>query len=187
MKIQYRSDHNDTIILEGASEDLNSFKEVETALKTKADINTPNIINAVHTFPNGLIFQNDILKDYEKGVFTPTIIGSTTAGVGTYNLRTGSYIKIGDIVNFTFEVGITNHTGTGNIVFGGLPYICDIYNFNATIFYTNNLTFTYPISAKIQASTSTIVLLQNRTSATNIGVTLDKSFNIGISGFYRTI
>lgn len=187
MKIQYKSDYNNNIILDGSSEDLNSFKEVETVLKTKTDINTPNIINAIHTFQNGIKFQNDILKDYEKGTFTPTIIGSTTAGVGTYNLRIGSYIKIGDIVNFTFEVGITNHTGSGNIIFGGLPYICDSYNFSANITYISNLTFSNQLTAKVQTSTSTILLVQNKTGAATTGVAIDKSFSIGISGFYSAI
>jgi hypothetical protein len=44
------------------------------------------------------------LDDYEEGTFTPTVIGGTTAGTGTYNTQTGSYTKVGRLVSFRLQV-----------------------------------------------------------------------------------
>lgn len=62
------------------------------------------------------------LDDYEEGTFTPTAIGTTTAGTGTYVTRTGRYTKIGDVVTIRIRVGWSAHTGTGNLRISGLPF-----------------------------------------------------------------
>jgi len=62
------------------------------------------------------------LDDYEEGTFTPTIIGKTTAGTGTYSNQTGSYIKVGQIVSIYVRMDWSAHTGTGNMGFAGLPF-----------------------------------------------------------------
>jgi hypothetical protein len=62
------------------------------------------------------------LDDYEEGTFTPTIIGKTSAGTGTYSNQTGSYIKVGQIVSIFIRMDWSAHTGTGNMGFGGLPF-----------------------------------------------------------------
>lgn len=58
----------------------------------------------------------------ETGTFTPTIVGSTTAGVGTYSAQVGFYTKIGRQVTVYGRCAITGHTGTGNMSIGGMPY-----------------------------------------------------------------
>lgn len=62
------------------------------------------------------------LDDYEEGTFTPTAIGTTTAGTGTYVTQTGRYTKIGDVVTIRIRVGWSAHTGTGNLRISGLPF-----------------------------------------------------------------
>jgi hypothetical protein len=62
------------------------------------------------------------LDDYEEGTFTPTIIGKTTAGTGTYSNQTGSYIKVGQLVSIFIRIDWSAHTGTGNMGFGNLPF-----------------------------------------------------------------
>ena len=62
------------------------------------------------------------LDDYEEGTWTPTVSGTGTAGVGTYSIQTGHYIKIGKLVYIRGRIDLTNHTGTGNFVGGGLPF-----------------------------------------------------------------
>jgi hypothetical protein len=62
------------------------------------------------------------LDDYEEGTFTPTIIGKTSAGTGTYSNQTGSYIKVGQMVSIFIRMDWSAHTGTGNMGFGGLPF-----------------------------------------------------------------
>ena len=53
------------------------------------------------------------LDDYEEGTYTPTIVGGTSAGVGTYTVQVGRYTKIGNIVTVSGRVVWTTHTGTG--------------------------------------------------------------------------
>lgn len=62
------------------------------------------------------------LDDYERGSFTPTIVGGTTAGTGTYTTQTGFYIKVGRFVYVNIWIVITAHDGTGQIQITGLPY-----------------------------------------------------------------
>jgi hypothetical protein len=75
----------------------------------------------------GLCFGSDsaaanALDDYEEGTFSPTIIGTTTAGTASYTVQTGAYTKIGRLVNFQFYIVWTGGTGTGDFRVGGLPF-----------------------------------------------------------------
>jgi hypothetical protein len=58
----------------------------------------------------------------EYGTFTPTIIGESTAGAGTYIAQAGNYTKIGRMVHVQGYVDWSAHTGTGNMAIGALPY-----------------------------------------------------------------
>ena len=62
------------------------------------------------------------LDDYEEGTFTPTIIGVTTAGAGTYTSQVGRYTKIGNRVFYHIRLTWTAHTGTGFMRISGLPF-----------------------------------------------------------------
>lgn len=46
--------------------------------------------------------------------YTPTYLGGTTAGVTTYSLQQGQYIRLGNVVLVTGNVTWTASTGTGN-------------------------------------------------------------------------
>lgn len=76
------------------------------------------------TFPATQSASSDAntLDDYEEGIFTPTIVGVTTAGVGTYTAQIGRYTKIGNVVYYRITVTWTAHTGTGNMRVGALPF-----------------------------------------------------------------
>jgi hypothetical protein len=65
---------------------------------------------------------SELLNDYEEGTFTPTVIGATTAGVGTYAVQVGRYTKIGNLVTVQVYLGWGAHTGTGNMRFGNFPF-----------------------------------------------------------------
>ena len=76
------------------------------------------------TFPATQVLSTDpnTLDDYEEGTFTPIIIGTSTAGTGTYSQQFGGYTKIGRQVFFTITITWSAHTGTGNIGARGLPF-----------------------------------------------------------------
>jgi len=65
------------------------------------------------------------LDDYEEGTWTPSIEGTTIAGVGSYNLyRQGYYTKVGRLVNLNCIVGLNSHTGSGYMRITGTPFAC---------------------------------------------------------------
>jgi len=75
-------------------------------------------------FPATQVASSDpnTLDDYEEGTFTPTIIGTTVAGEGTYSTQLGRYTKIGRIVTVNISLVWSAHTGTGNMKIAGLPF-----------------------------------------------------------------
>lgn len=58
----------------------------------------------------------------DNGSWTPTLIGSTTAGTTSYTTQQGYYTKIGSLVFITGTIVITAATGTGNATIGALPF-----------------------------------------------------------------
>ena len=63
------------------------------------------------------------LDDYEEGTWTPVLVGSTTAGTGTFvSGPTGTYTKTGNQVTVYFNWGISAHTGAGALRVNGLPF-----------------------------------------------------------------
>jgi hypothetical protein len=65
---------------------------------------------------------SELLADYEEGTFTPTIVGTTAAGTGTYTYQVGEYTKIGNTVCVSISMNWTAHTGTGNMRINDLPF-----------------------------------------------------------------
>lgn len=106
------------------------------------------------------------LDDYEEGSWTPTIVGSSTAGVGTYTTQSGRYTKIGNKVTLHGSIVWTAHTGAGNIWIGGLPFTSAANNIaygngewvnlasisGAPLFYIGN---SFTIAAALGVSTTT--------------------------------
>ena len=54
--------------------------------------------------------------------WTPTVIGSGTAGTATYSTQEGFYTRIGNVVYYTATLTWTGGTGTGNLYIAGLPF-----------------------------------------------------------------
>lgn len=72
--------------------------------------------------PSAPGMTSELLDDYEEGTFTPAVIGTGTAGSGTYSSRVGRYQKVGNTVHFELVVVWSAHTGTGDIRVTGLPF-----------------------------------------------------------------
>jgi len=69
---------------------------------------------------------SELLDDYEEGTWTPTY---TTSGTDfdsvTYDIQTGSYVKIGELVTVFCAIrtdALTVGSGSGNVRIGGLPF-----------------------------------------------------------------
>ena len=63
------------------------------------------------------------LDDYEEGTWTPSLVGSTSAGTATFVTGpTGTYTKVGNLVTVYFAWNISAHTGAGALRVNGLPF-----------------------------------------------------------------
>jgi hypothetical protein len=93
--------------------------------KTSATANGGDLqVSSGITFPATQVAKSDAntLDDYEEGTWQPTIVGLTSAGVGTYTNQNGLYTKIGRIVTIQGELGWSAHTGTGSMTLGNFPF-----------------------------------------------------------------
>ncbi len=122
----------------------------------------------------GITFNGDTataneLDDYEEGTFTPTVIGSTTAGTATYSTQSGIYTKIGRLVTATIFLGYAGGTGTGDLSLSGLPFsVNNGHYFPVSIGYITGLTLTLnnSIFGYAVVGTSRIDFIQHPTGAT---------------------
>lgn len=95
------------------------------------------------TFPASQSASTDAntLDDYEEGSWTPVI--TTASSNISYTGQTGTYIKIGKLVYFAFQLNInvvtSNGSGTFNI--GGLPYTQGANNYGRFLLQTSSVNF----------------------------------------------
>jgi len=88
---------------------------------------------------------SELFADYEEGSFSPTVAGTTTAGTATYQFgTTGRYTKVGRVVHFEIWISWVSGTGTGDLVFQGLPFAANaaLPVPGCSIGYFNNFTWT---------------------------------------------
>lgn len=62
------------------------------------------------------------LSAYSEGTFTPTAVGGSTAGAGTYTIQIGRYIKVGNFVTINYQILWSAHTGTGEARLSSMPF-----------------------------------------------------------------
>ena len=105
-----------------------------TSTNGNVTLNTGNLV--IGTSGKGIDFSatsdasgkdSELFDDYEEGLFTPTLAGSSGSATVTYqgsDNRRGRYVKIGKMVHVNCLVGWNNVSNgfTGNIQVGGLPF-----------------------------------------------------------------
>jgi hypothetical protein len=142
-------------------------------------------------FPATQVASSDAntLDDYEEGTWTPTIVGTTTAGTGTYSFQGGQYTKIGNRVFVEGYMSWSAHTGTGNMRIGGLPFALGSASFysSGSIGDVNAIALTAGNTLTILgvASSSSIEMRQLPTGGgTSAAVPMDTQANISFSLCY---
>lgn len=128
------------------------------------------------------------LDDYEEGTFTPTIVGATTAGTGTYTAQVGRYTKIGRAVKFTVYLLWTAHTGTGTMSVSGLPFTATSAANTPASVVTSNITL--PVgticAALISNSTTSVSLYSSPTGGGALALLdLDTAATLYLAGSYE--
>jgi hypothetical protein len=131
---------------------------------------------------------SELFDDYEEGAFTPTVIGSVTAGTGTYSANDGFYTKVGDRVTFTILINMSAHTGSGNMRLAGLPFTSSAVtnDISYVVAAASNLTFTGQLTAQVSGNSTEIALLSMVTAMSLAAVVLDTSCDLRLTGVYRS-
>jgi hypothetical protein len=118
----FKTDANAVILGYGSGE---KFRTVNAGISVTG--------NVAVTSGSGIDFSatsgtgtSELLDDYEEGTWTPTY---TTSGTDfdsvTYDIQTGSYVKIGELVTVFCAIrtdALTVGSGSGNVRIGGLPF-----------------------------------------------------------------
>ena len=100
---------------------------------------------------------SELLADYEEGTFSPTVIGTTTAGTATYASQQGFYTKVGRLVTVNVYISWNTGTGTGNLRFSGLPFTVGTNVFGSVSFWTEiPLTALNYLMGRLQSGTTYI-------------------------------
>ena len=87
---------------------------------------------------------SELFSDYEEGLWTPVLVGSSSAGTATFvSGPNGTYTKIGNQVTVYFSWDISAHTGTGALRVNGLPFTASSATAIGSIMDGN---YTYPAS-----------------------------------------
>lgn len=89
----------------------------------KYTLNADGTVNVLEADVRGLMAVGFVYAIDTYGTWTPTLKGSTTAGVNTYSIQSGYYVKIGKLVFANFNIALSSLGGTiaGNVQIGGLP------------------------------------------------------------------
>ena len=168
----------------------NNVLQTAPTLVGNVTLSTGNIV--IGTSGKGIDFSatpgtgtSELLADYEEGTWTPVVIGTTTAGTGTYGTQVGTYTKTGRAVSFTLTLAWSAHTGTGSMQITGLPFTSAATGRYAFAIVSYNLTFSNQLSCDLAASSSTISPLQIASGAAYSLIAMDTSVTeLVISGTY---
>jgi hypothetical protein len=166
--------------------ELAAKQALNATLTQLANSGTLNLFGGQIGFPAAQVPSADpnTLDDYEEGAWTPAIAGTTTAGVGTYTTQTGAYTKIGNVFTFLAQVSWSAHTGTGNMILTGMPFVAS-GNAPCSIDYSG-LTFPQPVTATVNTATTNILLRSTASTAGATGLGMDTAATILVAGIART-
>jgi hypothetical protein len=161
-----------------------------------SDVNVTGGNIVIGTAGNGIDFSansnaagmtSELLNDYEEGTWTPTVIGSGTAGTYTLSGVVAYYTKIGNQVTVFANFGFSAASGgSGYVTIGGLPF--NYRTNNSALGTIMGINFDYSagmlyavIAATSSSSTNNIFIqeAQDNTTSTEgpiAGVTASTSF-----------
>jgi hypothetical protein len=139
------------------------------------------------TFPATQVASSDAntLDDYVEATFSPTIVGSTTAGSATYSTQVGRATKVGRLVTFQIRVAYSGGTGTGNLRIASLPFTAGVGSVFAI--YAENIALTasnYAVASMTAGNTFISVDQLPTGGGAAASVPYDAAGDIQISGSY---
>lgn len=122
--------------------------------------------------------------------FDPVLSGSSTAGQGTYSQRAGRYSITGSTIKLNAHMFLTDHTGTGDLIFTLPLSTKNVSNYLQTLSVGYYGAISLPANtisvtgvASPNSTTLNIIGLRNNNVAANVSV--DTWGNIVIAGTYE--
>lgn len=174
-----------------------SYEAIPFEISVNSDIKARSGNFVIGTAGKGIDFSinpsapgmtSELLSSYEEGTWTPTVIGTTTAGTATYGTQLGTYTRIGRMVYFQLELNWNSGTGAGQLRLGGLPFTCGSNNCAVSIGDVENIALTalyYMAGAYVFASSTQISLRECQVGGGgNNPVTYDAAGIIRVGGCY---
>lgn len=127
----------------------------------------------------------DAITIFEEDTFTPTVVGTSVAGAGTYSTQEGKYTRLGNRIFFNIRINMSAHTGSGNMTIAGLPVAAAIVT-GVEGSFENVTSPAGTIVKGLTQSSSTAIALYSVTPATGAqaALAMDVACNIYISGHY---
>ena len=118
---------------DGSSDIPDAAGDVVLELKSNKDVKIHDGNLVIGTSGHGIDFsasgntggmQSELLDDYEEGVWTPTLIGSSSNPSVSFSTQGGAYEKIGALVHASFFMAVSgvSSQGSGQLRIGGLPF-----------------------------------------------------------------
>ncbi|EHK57750.1 hypothetical protein [Allomesorhizobium alhagi] len=159
---------------------LHDFKRFGVLNGGASDIrflNSPTLNGAIHLLrPVTTPVISDASKIvYKDGVafadYVPVLSGATSAGVGTYSVQKGSWVKTGRLVKGHVELTWSAHTGTGGIRISLPPFLASADALGAIEVWYENITHLNKLQGRI-GTTSQMALstIASGGAATNFNV-----------------
>lgn len=121
--------------------------------------------------------------------FTPTVVGSTSAGTATYATQEGYYTRIGNVVYYSIALAWSGGTGTGNLYIGGLPFTSKVMNTymqgNVQPGSTLTVTASKFAAAQVIPNTTQLRVVEVPIGTGSVGsCAYDTDASIFVTGFY---
>ena len=137
---------------------------------------------------------NQLLDDYEEGLWTPTLIGSTSGSASGYSHQKAGYVKIGNVVHVYGYLLISNKgTITGNVRISNFPFATKntglYYHAPAFGWYTNMTGITaYGLGIDMAPgqTSHTIIYGSGTTVASLAAGNINNNFGVEWAFTYRT-
>lgn len=163
---------------DNADTSKNFLIEVPAVADGTLTIKRENGTNVLSIDSNGAV---QFPGGFETGSFTPTVFGTTTAGVTTYTTQLGTYVRVGNLLFFEILLSWTDQTGSGNlgIGLGDLPILATTVNSAPGSVLSNGITYSGQLIAGINASAKEAELYRiDPVSGTATRLPLDTSVGV---------
>lgn len=111
-----------SVLVGGASQAITSLSVGATATVLAGSTGADPAFTATPTVTSITFGSGTALSTYAEGTWTPTLLGSSTAGTPSYTTQTGYYRRIGNMVYVSAFINGSLSGASGNNLIGGLPF-----------------------------------------------------------------